>query len=308
MILSAKLCVACRCSAKEGKITMNKESTLLLGAVAYDPKVVTIWEGFKDYFARNSLRMDYVLYSNYERQVEALLNGNIHVAWNSPLAWIRSRRLAEACGLEARALAMRDTDCDLTSVVVVREDGPVKAVTDLQKRVVAVGAVDSPQATLLPLAHLHTLGLAQGSDIVVQYHNILVGKHGDHIGGERAAAQALMTGSADAVCLLEYNYHQFLLDGTLPAGTTRILVRTSSFDHCNFTVVSPASHELFAHFQSLLIDMSYDDPEVRPLCDLEGLQAWYPGRVEGYQALEAAVTLAGFYDQQGNITAKDYHF
>ena len=117
-----------------------------------------------------------------------------------------------------------------------------------------------------------------------------------------------MTGEASAACLLEYNYHQFLLEGTLPAGTTRMLARTSPFDHCNFTVVSTAPPELIAHFQSLLIDMSYEDPDVRPLCDLEGLQAWYPGRVDGYQALEAAVALAGFYDQQGNVTATDYQF
>src|SRR2546425_4101652 len=122
---------------------MSKETVLLLGAVAYDPKVVTIWEGFKAYFAR---------------QVEALIDGHLHVAWNSPLAWVRARRLAAAQGLVARAVVMRDTDCDLTSVVVVREDGPIKAVTDLRGRVVAAGAVDSPQATLLPLAHLHTLG------------------------------------------------------------------------------------------------------------------------------------------------------
>jgi ABC-type phosphate/phosphonate transport system substrate-binding protein len=286
---------------------MNQE-TILLGAVAYDPKVVTIWEGFKDYFARHGLLMDYVLYSNYERQVEALIDGHIHVAWNSPLAWVRARRLAHARGTEARAIVMRDTDCDLTSVIVVPEGSPVKTVMDLKGRVVAVGAVDSPQATLLPLAHLHSLGLDPHSDLTIQYHNVLVGKHGDHIGGERDAARALIAGSADAACLLEYNYHQFLLDGTLPAGTTRILTRTSSFDHCNFTVVSTTSPELINRFQMLIIDMSYDDPDVRPLCDLEGLKAWYPGRVAGYQALENAVALAGFYDEQGNITATDYHF
>src|SRR6266849_1892865 len=125
MILSAKPRVACRCSAKMGRVTMSKKTVLLLGAVAYDPKVVTIWEGFKAYFARHSLRMDYVLYSNYERQVEALISGHIHIAWNSPLAWVRARRLAEAQGMEARPIAMRDTDCDLTSVVIVREGGPI---------------------------------------------------------------------------------------------------------------------------------------------------------------------------------------
>lgn len=287
---------------------MSNEAVLLLGAVAYDPKVVTIWEGFRSYFARQGLMMDYILYSNYERQVEALINGQIHVAWNSPLAWVRAHRLAEARGLHVRAIAMRDTDCDLNSVVVVRADGPVKDIMDLKGRIVAVGAVDSPQATLLPLAHLHSLGLDLRSDLKIQQHNVLVGKHGDHIGGERDAAQALITGEADAACLLEYNYHQFLLDGTLPAGTTRMLTRTSAFDHCNFTVISTAPPELIALFQSLLIDMSYDDQDVRPLCDLEGLKAWYPGRVEGYQALEAAVALAGFYNQQGDITVTDYHF
>mgnify|MGYP003381555109 CR=1 FL=1 len=33
---------------------------------------------------------DYVLYSNYERQVEAQFEGAIHLAWNSPLAWVLS--------------------------------------------------------------------------------------------------------------------------------------------------------------------------------------------------------------------------
>src|SRR5260370_42215724 len=87
-----------------------------------------------------------------------------------------------------------------------------------------------------------------------------------------------------------------------------MLARPPSFDPCNFTVVSTAPPELIAHFQSLLIDMSYEDPDVRPPCDLEGLQAWYPGRVGGYQALEAAVALAHFYEPEGNITATDHQF
>ena len=36
-----------------------------LGAVAYDPKVVTIWEGFRAWFATRGFAFDYVLYSNY---------------------------------------------------------------------------------------------------------------------------------------------------------------------------------------------------------------------------------------------------
>ena len=220
----------------------ENEDVLLLGAVAYDPKVVTIWEGFKSYFARQGLAMDYILYSNYERQVEALLAGHIHVAWNSPLAWVRAHRMAAARGEEVEAIAMRDSDRDLTSVVVVRADGPIKTVEDLKGWALAVGAVDSPQATLLPLSHLRSLGLDPEHDIVVQYNNVLVGKHGDHIGGERDAAKALVSGEANAAALLEANYNAFMGDGTLPAGTTRILTRTG-----RFIVTSPSPRLLHEH-------------------------------------------------------------
>ena len=96
--------------------------TLLMGAVAYDPKVVTIWDGFKEFFAERDLDFDYVLYSNYERQVQGHFAGQYHVAWNSPLAWIQADRVAKARGRTARAVAMRDTDCDLTSLIVVKAD------------------------------------------------------------------------------------------------------------------------------------------------------------------------------------------
>ena len=43
---------------------MNKRTTLLMGAVAYDPKVVNIWEGFRQYFSQKELDLADILYSN----------------------------------------------------------------------------------------------------------------------------------------------------------------------------------------------------------------------------------------------------
>jgi hypothetical protein len=123
---------------------MSGNNILLLGAVAYDPKVVTIWDGFGRYFAKHGLEFDYVLYSNYERQVEAHFSGDIHVAWNSPLAWLQSERIAEALGGRAEAICMRDTDRDLTSVVIVRSDSGIRDIGGLKGKRVAVGAQDSP--------------------------------------------------------------------------------------------------------------------------------------------------------------------
>jgi len=257
---------------------------------------VTIWEGFKEHFRRRNLPFDFVVYSTYEAQVEAHLRGHIHVAWNSPLAWIQTERAARARGLRARAVAMRDTDRDLTSVVLVRADSGIQAPSDLRGKRVGVGATDSPQATLIPLLELANTGLEPGRDFEVVHHDRLVGKHGDHIGGERDAAKALVKGTVDAACVIDGNELLFASEGTLPPGSVRAVHRTSPYDHCNFTVLEGPPPALIRRFVELLLAMSYDDAEVRPLLDLEGLKAWKEGRVSGYGALDRAVDLLGTLD------------
>jgi ABC-type phosphate/phosphonate transport system substrate-binding protein len=270
--------------------------TLLLGAVAYDPKVVTIWDGFQEYFAEQGLDFDYILYTNYERQVEAHFGGQIHVAWNSPLAWLQAERIAKASNRHAEAIAMRDSDRDLTSIVVARADGRVRSIQDLKGARVAVGAKDSPQATLIPLHYLALQGLEPHRDFEVVEFDVLRGKHGDHIGGERDAARALMHGDVDAACLIDGNHLLFIQEGTLSSGGTRILAQTPLYDHCNFTVLDGAPSPEIERFRELLLAMSYSDPRVRRLLDLEGLKQWLPGRTEGYALLSDAVDRFGFVD------------
>lgn len=279
--------------------------TLLVGAVAYDEKVVSIWAGFRSWLRRHGLQIDYILYPHYERQIEDLVAGRIHVAWNSPLAWIRGQRLAHARGRKVHSLLMRDTDQDLTSVIVARADAQLSAF-DLNGRTVAVGAADSPQATLIPLSYLRRISAAPGPDLKILRHNVRLGLHGDHIGGEREAAAALLTGTADVACLLDATNLLLTGDGTFPPGAVQVLAQTPPYDHCNMTAIDTAPAQLVDKFGELLLGMSYADPEVRPLLDLEGLRAWRPGRDTGYGALAAAVDEEGFYDSAGWITAAEY--
>lgn len=177
----------------------------VLGAVAYDPKVVSIWEGFKSYFAERGLPFDYILYSNYESQVLGHCDGHCQVSWNSPLAWIELERLARRHGRTASAVAMRDTDRDLVSLFIARAGSGIQSAADLAGKRVAVGALDSPQATLIPLQLLAEAGVIPGEDCEIIHFNIAEGKHGDHVGGEREAARALLAGDADACCILDAN-------------------------------------------------------------------------------------------------------
>lgn len=272
---------------------------LVLGAVAYDPKVVTIWEGFADWFAAYGLDLDVVLYSNYESQVDAHLAGHLDVAWNSPLAWVQTRRQAAAAGRRAAAVAMRDTDQDLTSVILVRAESHIDSVAGLAGRTVATGAVDSPQATLLPLAHLEDAGLATATDLAVRPFDLLRGKHGDHVGGEREAAAALVAGDVDAACLIDANQLAFAKEGLLEPGATRVLTRTAPYDHCTMTVLDDAPARQVDRFVELLLSMSFDDPVTRPLLEMEGLTEWRPGRTSGFIPLERAVDRLGICDGDG---------
>ena len=125
-----------------------KTPPILLGAVAYDP------EGRHDLgWDPRPLRgagvpMDYALFSNYERQVEALLSGQIDVAWNTPLAHVRVRRRTEG---RSRSLGMRDSDRDFRAKVVARRDANIRTLADLEGRPSPSARRDSTQARILPL-------------------------------------------------------------------------------------------------------------------------------------------------------------
>lgn len=280
--------------------------TLLLGAVAYDPKVVTIWSGFREWLRARDIDMDFILYSNYERQADEFVAGRVDLAWHSPLAYLRSERLARAAGTTVEPVLMRDTDRDLTSAVVVPATSDVASLADLRGRKVGVGAVDSPQATLIPLQLFRTQGLTPGDDVTIVRHDIGVGLHGDHIGGEREAAVAMRDGLVDAACMTDANLLLFSQEGTLGPGTTRILATTDPFDHCMMAASPQADREAVGRLVEAMESMSYENPEARLLLQLEGLTRWLPPRTDGYAALDRAIDDSGFYDSRGAIIAPDY--
>ena len=191
-------------------------------------------------------------------------------------------------------------------MIVVRRDSLIQSIEQLRGKTVAVGASDSPQATLIPLAHLAEAGLDPEKDFTVRTFDILIGKHGDHIGGERHAAKALIEGTVDAACMIDGNHLLFSREGTIPVNSTRILAQTAEYDHCNFTVLDGAPEKTIAHFRELLLSMSYDDPQVRPLLDLEGLKVWRPGRTEKYALLTRAIDRFGTIDAFVTTISKSY--
>ena len=67
---------------------MNK---LKVGAVIYAPRVTVIWEMIDKFYKENGAEIEAVFFKDYKLQVDALVNGDIDVAWNSPLAQLDAR-------------------------------------------------------------------------------------------------------------------------------------------------------------------------------------------------------------------------
>jgi phosphonate transport system substrate-binding protein len=267
---------------------------LKVGAVMYDPKVSVIWEIIRNFFESHGCPIDVAFYSTYEGQVTALLDRTIDVAWNSPLAWLDAQRRS---GGTCRAIAMRDTDRDRVSYFVARRDGPVRVLSDLRNRTLATGAIDSPQATLIPLGRLRGAALDPGADLAVRRFDVLVGKHGDHVGGERDAFECVRGGEAAACAMLDLNWDAWTKDGTIDAAQFTIVARTDRFDHCVFTVRQDLDRAAEQRWLGALFAMRYDNPAHQEMMDLEGLKAWLPGRTSGFGPLTAAVASERFFDR-----------
>src|ERR1700756_4830291 len=107
-----------------------------VGAVAYDPKVVTIWEGMRRYFHEEArLSVEVVLFQSYETQVSALLAASgdrlprIDIAWNTNLAYLQADAWSDH---SCRPIAMRDTDLGWMTKIVAVSGGPVSNLSDLK--------------------------------------------------------------------------------------------------------------------------------------------------------------------------------
>lgn len=268
--------------------------SIVVGAVLYDPKVSVIWDIIRDFFEENGCPIDVVFYTNYRMLVEALLEHHVDVAWNSPLAWLDTQRRS---GARCRAIAMRDTDRDRVSHFVVRRDDPIERIEDLRGATIAFGAKDSPQATLIPIGLMQRHGLEPERDFQVKRFDVLVGKHGDHVGGELQAFQSLANREANACAMLDLNWNGWCRDGTVSPDEYRILASTPTFDHCVFTVRDDFPPTVEEHWRSVLFSMSYDNPRHREMMDLEGLKQWLPGRTTGFDLLAEAVERQRFFEQ-----------
>src|SRR6476661_3943821 len=272
--------------------------TIWLGAVAYDPKVVTIWEGMRQYFHDEAnLPVEVVLFQSYEAQVLALLaqSGDvvprIDIAWNTNLAYLQSDEWSNhAC----RPIAMRDTDLGWMTKIVAVSGGPVLALEDLKGRTLALGSRDSGHAAILPVHFLEQQGLREGHDYQTLRFNSDVGKHGDTGTSEVEVVRAVLDGRADAGAIGSPFWGTVQSERLVPEGALTEIWTSRPYNHCMFTARSDLDPALERQFAKALFGMSYDNQAHRPVLEAEGLRQWIAPQLEGYAELREASRQQGF--------------
>ena len=273
--------------------------TIWLGAVAYDPKVVTIWEGMRRYFHEEAhLPVEVVLFQSYEAQVLALLAQpgdaapRIDIAWNTNLAYLQAD---EWSGHACRPIAMRDTDVGWMTKVVAVAAGPISTLADLKDKTLALGSRDSGHAAILPVYFLDQQGMREGTDYRTLRFNSDLGKHGDTGNSEVEVVRAVLDGRADAGAIGSPFWNTVRSEHLVPEGALQEIWSSPAYNHCMFTARPDFDRERERRFSYALAAMDYDNPVHRAILDAEGLRRWLPPQLEGYTSLRQAAAEQGFF-------------
>jgi phosphonate transport system substrate-binding protein len=262
----------------------SETEVVRIGAVAYSPGVVTVFNDLRRYLNGHDFPSDYVLYSNYDALVAALERGEIDIAWNTPLAHAQYH---VRCGGSSRTLAMRDVDRNVRSVLVARAESTVNSLKDLAGKTLILGSSDAAEATVLPVYYLTKEKVAFDNVTIVSLDKDVDFK-GNPCCSPLHVVQALNEGRGDAGIITESLWRATAAEQA--ANPKLKLVWTSpAFSHCVFTAPKAFDEKRAERFTELMTAMKPSDSGCADIMRLEGTKKWLPGRAEGFEDLIEAL-------------------
>ena len=262
-----------------------RAKVIRIGAVAYSPAAVTIFEDIRRYFDRNGQPVDYVLYSNYDALVDALQKKQVDIAWNTPLAHAKYHRKA---GNASQALVMRDVDCNFRSVLVARADASIRTPADLKGKTLILGSWQAAEATVLPLHFLKHQGQSLAG-VKVQSLDGQVDLRGNPCSGEVHVLKAIRENRGQAGVIGERLWKHLSQQQPDQVSGLRAIWVSPAFSHCVFTASKDFDRGLAARFSRLMLAMDPNSPMTAEAMRLEGTRKWVAGSQEGFQELLRAL-------------------
>ena len=246
------------------------------------------FQGIEAHFKRQGIDIDWVMYSDDQAVVDAFVAGEIDLAWNGPLNYLRIRRsLDEPC----RVIAMRDVDFDFVTHFIARSDSPIITLEDLIGKRVAFGSRGSVETGLLAHHFLKEAGIDSKRDLAAAtfYEERQSGPGWDL----KDVVNRVASGEYDAGAVSGRGLEDLNSRGYAPPEKFRIFWSSPGYSHCCFTAQANLPPALYRRLEDAFISVSAGEPVGKSILEAEACGSLAPGISEGWDILERAAEAEG---------------
>ena len=250
-------------------------------------------EPFRAYLeGRVGIPVELVPAATYEALIDSTIDDHVHYAIHSATSFAIAEQACD-CVEPLAVPAAYDGSTGFHSVLLVRADSPLRTLTDVRGKRIALSAEDSIAGRLLPLAEL----AGEGIDPDSHFSEVVT------MPGPEAAVIAVLSGTADVAVgwsslagdpATGYSFGlltRMVIDGRLPVGAVRVIWQSSLIPFGPHAVSVDLPSELKLLLADALFDMAFTAPDVLEAVDRSGFGgggfvAIDPG---AYAALEALI-------------------
>lgn len=258
-----------------------------LGGVA-SVSHMEVFQGLETLFRRRGIDLDWVLYSDFDMMAEAFVAGDIDLAWNGPLGYVKIKRLLEE---PCRVIAMRDVDINSTTHFIARPDSGIVTVEDLKGMRFAFGRRSSEQAGLVPYYLLKQAGLNPQTDLAAS--SFYEERSSQTRSDERDVVERVSSGEFDAGAVSQRTMETMADDGSLPRDRVRIFWSSPPYSHCCFTAQRQMDQDLAEEIEAAFVSVTGSDEVERAVLQGEACESFVPGVDSGWELIEAAAESEG---------------
>ena len=247
-----------------------------------------MFSGLKKLFEKRGIDLDWVLYKDWDALVDAYVNREIDMAWHGPLSYVKAKRRMDDPG---QVVAMRDFDVNFATQFITQPDSDILTVEDLRGKSFALGSRGSVQAGLLAYHFLKQAGIDPRRDLLkFTFHEERDARPGPD---EQDVIERVRSGEYDAGAVSKNSLETLEAKGSLPKGSIRVFYTPPSYSHCCFAAQSGMDQDLAARITEAFLSIDDSTPEGKAVLEGEHCQAFVPGSLEGWEALEEAAEAEG---------------
>ena len=244
---------------------------------------LSAFKGLEAHFKDLGIEVEWVLYSDDMAVVQAFVEGEIDIAWNGPLNYVRIKtQLQEAC----HVLAMRDVDIDVVTHFVTASTSDVYTLTDLVERNFAFGSRGSVETGLLAHHFLRKFGV----DPEVDLQSATFFEERQELGftPELDVLSRVISGECDAGAVSGPTLDRLIREETIDPSEIRVIWTSESYSHCCFTAQSSMEVELVDRLREGFEAIDADNSVGRAILEAEGCDRIISGQAVGWDVIEEA--------------------